>query len=47
MLGVRRLCLRLGRDGHDIACCTVERLMRDLGIAGVIRGKRRRRRRCD
>ena len=42
VLGARKLWLRLRRDGHDIARCTVERLMRDLGIAGVIRGKRKR-----
>ena len=27
------------REGSDIARCTVERLMRDLGLQGVIRGK--------
>lgn len=27
------------REGFDIARCTVERLMRDLGPQGVIRGK--------
>jgi len=42
VLGARKLWLRLRRDGHDIARCTVERLMRELGIAGVVRGKRRR-----
>jgi putative transposase len=42
VLGARKLWLRLRRDGHDIARCTVERLMRDIGIAGVIRGKRKR-----
>jgi putative transposase len=42
VLGARKLWLRLRRDGHDIARCTVERLMRDLGIAGVVRGKRKR-----
>ncbi|TXK52137.1 IS3 family transposase, partial [Salinibacterium sp. dk5596] len=42
LLGARKLWLRLRRDGHDIARCTVERLMRELGIAGVVRGKRRR-----
>mgnify|MGYP003483463709 CR=1 FL=1 len=26
------------REGHDIARCTVERLMPDLGLAGMIRG---------
>lgn len=42
VFGARKLWLRLRRDGHDIARCTVERLMRELGIAGVVRGKRRR-----
>jgi len=27
------------REGFDIARCTVERLMRDLGLQGVIWGK--------
>ncbi len=40
-LGARKLWLRLRRNGHDIARCTVERLMRELGIGGVVRGKRR------
>ena len=42
VLGARKLWLRLRRNGHDIARCTVERLMRELGIAGVVRGKRKR-----
>ncbi|WP_460802841.1 IS3 family transposase, partial [Microbacterium sp. GXF6406] len=42
VLGARKLWLRLRRDGHDIARCTVERLMRGLGITGVLRGKRKR-----
>ena len=42
VLGARKLWLRLRRDGHDIARCTVERLMRELGIAGVRRGARKR-----
>lgn len=42
VFGARKLWLRLRRDGHDIARCTVERLMRELGIAGVVRGKRQR-----
>lgn len=41
VLGARKLWLRLRRDGHDIARCTVERLMRELGIAGVRRVKRK------
>lgn len=40
--GARKLWLRLRRDGHDIARCTVERLMRELGLVGVMRGKRRK-----
>jgi transposase InsO family protein len=31
VLGARKLWLRLRRDGRDIARCTVERLMRELG----------------
>ncbi len=27
------------REGFDIAGCTIERLMRDMGLQGVIRGK--------
>ncbi len=42
ILGARKLWPRLRRDGHDIARCTVERLMRELGNAGVVRGKRKR-----
>ncbi|MFG2638816.1 hypothetical protein ACGFX8_34585 [Streptomyces sp. NPDC048362] len=30
------------RAGHRVACCTIERLMGELGIEGVIRGQRRR-----
>jgi putative transposase len=41
LLGARKLWLRLHREGHDIARCTVERLMRELGIAGVVRGRRK------
>ena len=41
VVGARKLWLRLRRDGHDIARCTVVRLMRDLGIAGV-RAERRK-----
>ncbi|MGB6908217.1 MAG: IS3 family transposase [Methyloceanibacter sp.] len=37
--GVRKVWRQMQREGHDIARCTVERLMRDLGLAGVIRGK--------
>jgi transposase InsO family protein len=30
---------QMQREGFGIARCTVERLMRDMGLAGVIRGK--------
>lgn len=36
--GVRKVGDRCG-EGFDIARCTVERLMRDLGLQGVIRGE--------
>lgn len=38
--GVRKVWHQLRREGFDIARCTVARLMRDLGLQGVIRGKR-------
>ena len=28
------------REGHDVARCTIARLMRKMGLSGVIRGKR-------
>jgi transposase InsO family protein len=37
--GVRKVWRQLKREGFDIARCTVSRLMRDLGLQGVIRGK--------
>lgn len=40
VLGARKLWLRLRRNGHEVARCTVERLMRELGIAGATRGKK-------
>ncbi|WP_152628399.1 IS3 family transposase [Streptacidiphilus neutrinimicus] len=40
--GARRVTRVLIRAGHSVARCTVERLMRELGIEGVIRGRRRR-----
>ncbi|WP_443053040.1 IS3 family transposase [Streptomyces sp. FXJ1.172] len=40
--GVRRITRALRRKGLLVARCTVERLMRDLGLEGVIRGQRRR-----
>uniref|UniRef100_UPI00056A5CA1 IS3 family transposase n=1 Tax=Streptomyces sp. NRRL S-813 TaxID=1463919 RepID=UPI00056A5CA1 len=40
--GARRITRALKRKGVDVARCTVERLMSDLGLEGVIRGRRRR-----
>ena len=38
--GARRLHKHLGRQGHPIARCTIARLMRDLNIRGVQRGRK-------
>ncbi|GAP47662.1 integrase [Streptomyces azureus] len=40
--GARRITHALRRKGVEVARCTVERLMRELGLEGVIRGQRRR-----
>jgi transposase InsO family protein len=37
--GVRKVWRQLRRENHDVARCTVERLMRDMGLQGAIRGK--------
>jgi putative transposase len=37
--GVRKVWRQLRREGFDIARCTVERLMRNMDLRGVIRGK--------
>jgi transposase InsO family protein len=37
--GVRKVWRQMVRERFDIARCTVERLMRGMGLAGVIRGK--------
>ena len=37
--GADKVWTQLKREGTAIARCTVERLMRELGIAGVVRGK--------
>ena len=33
-LGARKMWLRLRSKGHDVARCTIERLMRQMGITG-------------
>jgi putative transposase len=37
--GARKIWRQLHREGIEVARCRVERLMRELGIAGVVRGK--------
>lgn len=37
--GARKVWHQLRREGLDVARCTVERLMRRMGLKGVIRGK--------
>jgi len=37
--GARKVWWQLGRDGVDVGRCRVERLMRRMGLAGVVRGK--------
>ena len=37
--GARKVWHQLRREGHDIARCTVERLMKAMGLQGVVRGK--------
>ncbi|MBE0401866.1 IS3 family transposase [Halomonas sp. FME1] len=38
--GARKVWRQLRREGVNVARCTVERLMRRLGIRGVVRGLR-------
>lgn len=37
--GPRKVWRQLRRAGHRVARCTVERLMRDLGLRGAVRGR--------
>jgi hypothetical protein len=37
--GARKVWRQMLREGFDVARCTVERLMAELGLQGVIRGK--------
>jgi putative transposase len=41
LYGARKIWLQLRRDGIEVARCTVERLMRELGIAGVAAARRK------
>jgi putative transposase len=38
--GARKVWLQLHREGFPVARCTVERLMRQMGLRGVVRGKK-------
>ena len=38
--GVRKVWRELNRRGQNVARCTVERLMRELGLSGAVRGKK-------
>ena len=38
--GARKVWRQLGRDDIEVARCTVERLMRSLGLQGVVRGRK-------
>nr|MBO2488268.1 IS3 family transposase [Gammaproteobacteria bacterium] len=38
--GAHKVWKQLNREGIEVARCTIERLMRDLGLRGVVRGKR-------
>ncbi len=40
--GVRKIWHQLRREGYTVARCTVERLMRSMGLQGVVRGKVKR-----
>jgi putative transposase len=40
--GARKVWLQPHREGRDVARCTVERLMRELGLRGALRGKVKR-----
>ena len=37
--GVRKVWKQLNRENTDVARCTVERLMREMGLEGVVRGR--------
>ncbi len=40
--GVRKVWRQLKREGHQVPRCQVERLMRELGLFGAVRGKVKR-----
>lgn len=38
--GVRKVWHQMCREGSDVARCTIARPMKDLGLEGVVRGKK-------
>jgi transposase InsO family protein len=40
--GARKVWRQLVREGFGVARCTVERLMRQMGLQGIVRGRKRR-----
>ncbi|MGY2011675.1 IS3 family transposase [Nocardia gipuzkoensis] len=42
MYGRREMTRYLRRHGHDVAFCTVDRLMRELGMNRAVRGRKQR-----
>ena len=40
--GARKVWKQLNREGISVTRCTVERLMRQAGITGLVRGAKRR-----
>jgi transposase InsO family protein len=40
--GARKVWRQLNREGTPVARCTVQRLMREMGLRGAVRGKTRR-----
>src|SRR5437667_2483978 len=40
--GARKVWRQLNREGIEVASCTIERLMRELGLEGVRRGMTRK-----
>lgn len=42
MYGRRKMTRYLRRQGHEVAFCTVDRIMRELGLNGVVQGHKQR-----
>lgn len=42
LYGRRKMTAHLRRRGHQVAACTVDRLMSDEGLSGVVRGGKHR-----